>query len=60
MFDVQKPCSLSLDDRVLKQSILDHIAFLFNQFPVNYLHLHKLVKTIAEIVNKNFEIIVPL
>ena len=28
--------SLTLDDQVLKQSTLDHIAFLFNQFPIKY------------------------
>ena len=30
--------SLSMDDEALKQSTLDHIAFLFNQFLINYFH----------------------
>ena len=34
--------SLFLDDQVVKQSTLDHILFLFNQFPIKYHHLHKL------------------
>ena len=37
-----KLSSLSLDDQVLKQSTLDHIAFLYNQFPIKQINLHKL------------------